>query len=151
MTDKERSKLSVTFVGDGLMKEPLEELCKKHSINNTSFIGSVPDISDSLENSDVFILVSHSEGLPLSIIQAMRIGLPVIGSDIPGINEMVDDGKTGYLCGVDANSVKEAMIKMAQLTDVEYEKMSRASYQMFNSKFTIDNMIKRYCEEYKHQ
>jgi len=151
MTDEERRKISVTFVGDGLLREPLENLCKRESLGNVSFIGSVPDISDCLENSDVFILVSHSEGLPLSIIQAMRIGLPIVGSNIPGINEMVEDGKSGYLTGVDFKSVKETMIKMAKLSDNEYDKMSRASYQLFLNKFTISKMIMRYSEEYNRQ
>ncbi len=60
-------------------------------------LGYRADVADVLAASDVFVLASHFEGLPMSIIEAMLCGLPVVATDIRGPREQVVDGQTGVL------------------------------------------------------
>lgn len=60
-------------------------------------LGMRSDIPAILSAADVFCLPSHFEGLPMSVIEAMMVGLPVVGTDIKGVRELVDHRQTGYL------------------------------------------------------
>ena len=60
-------------------------------------LGSREDVPAILAASDIFALPSHFEGLPMSIIEAMLVGLPVVSTDIRGPREQVVDGETGFL------------------------------------------------------
>ncbi len=60
-------------------------------------LGHRDDVPDVLAAADIFALPSHSEGLPMSVIEAMLTGLPVVATDVRGSRELVVDGKTGVL------------------------------------------------------
>ncbi|MBS1086255.1 glycosyltransferase family 4 protein [Gluconobacter sphaericus] len=60
-------------------------------------LGYREDVSELLKAADVFALPSHFEGLPMSVIEAMLTGLPVVATDVRGPREQVLDGKTGFL------------------------------------------------------
>lgn len=62
------------------------------------FLGERADVPDLMDqHADIYVLVSNWEGLPRSILEAMRSGLPVIASDVGGVKECVIDGETGYV------------------------------------------------------
>lgn len=63
-------------------------------------LGYRSDIAELLRAADIFVLASHREGMPRSIIEAMMCGLPVVSTDIRGSREEVVDGKTGLLVPV---------------------------------------------------
>ena len=86
------------FVGDG----PDLDACRQFSIvndldGNINFLGIRNDVPELLNCSDIFVLSSTKEGLPLSIIEAMSAGLPVIATNVGGNSELVINGETGYL------------------------------------------------------
>jgi len=60
-------------------------------------LGYRADVADVLAASDIFVLPSHFEGLPMSVIEAMLCGLPVVATNIRGPREQVVDGETGLL------------------------------------------------------
>lgn len=60
--------------------------------------GNVSDIAGMLASAQLFVLASDHEGFPISVLEAMRAGLPVVASDLPGIREQLDDGRCGQLC-----------------------------------------------------
>jgi glycosyltransferase involved in cell wall biosynthesis len=64
------------------------------------FLGYRGDVPDLLRAADIFVLPSHREGMPRSIIEAMLCGLPVVATDIRGAREEVVDGRTGLLVPV---------------------------------------------------
>lgn len=91
-------KWRLLLAGDGPKRAKLEDLVLKLGLQNrVEFTGDRNDIPFILAQSDLFILPSKWEGLPLSVLEAMRAGLPVIASDVGGVNEAVTHGDNGFL------------------------------------------------------
>jgi glycosyltransferase involved in cell wall biosynthesis len=87
----------LVIVGDGPERERVEEALDKRSLGRVRLLGERKDVPSLLADADVFVLASRSEGLPLSVIEAMAAGLPVVASDVGGLRELVRDGETGAL------------------------------------------------------
>jgi glycosyltransferase involved in cell wall biosynthesis len=91
-----RARLRV--LGDGPLRSELEaQKCALGIDNAVEFMGEVPAVRPYLDEADVFVLASLSEGMPVSILEAMAAGLPVVASAVDGLEEVVVDGKTGFL------------------------------------------------------
>ena len=78
----------------------------------------------------------------------MRAGLPVIGTNIAGIPEQIEDGKTGYLVDVDEKQLAEKIKYLVEHLEI-LPRLGEASYQLFLERFTIEAMVKKYAEIYK--
>lgn len=90
--------LALTFVGSGPLEGLLrDEIARLDMQANVQLTGELPPekVRQELETADLFCLTSFAEGLPISIMEAMAIGVPVITTAISGIPELVIDGKTG--------------------------------------------------------
>lgn len=85
------------LVGSGPMLEPCRQLALELGLTQVEFLGERADVADLLAQSDAFVLSSKSESLPVSVIEAMRAGLPVVATHVGGMAELVEDGVTGYL------------------------------------------------------
>jgi glycosyltransferase involved in cell wall biosynthesis len=96
----ERGQTMLTIVGDGPEREHLLELARTLGLQrNVEFTGALTPsaIPREFARAHVFVLASHSEGRPNVILEAMAAALPVVASDIPGVNELVEHGHTGLL------------------------------------------------------
>lgn len=91
--------VATAIVGPGPMKDRLISLVKEHSINNVFIVGGQPPflIPVWMSTAHTLVLPSLSEGQPTVVMEAMALGLPVIASDIPGTQELIHAGKTGFL------------------------------------------------------
>ena len=109
--------LDVDFVlvGQGPQRE---ELAARAAANgaSVSFLGRVPNthLPGILNNWDAFVLPSFYEGHPKAVLEAMACGLPVIGTRVQGIVELIADGETGLLCETDAGSIRQALERIAE-------------------------------------
>jgi glycosyltransferase involved in cell wall biosynthesis len=92
--------MKLRLVGDGPERRPLEDLAGKLGIEQcVDFLGAQPEAATLLKiaDSDILILPSFLEGLPVVLLEAMAVGVPVVASRVAGIPELVEDGKTGLL------------------------------------------------------
>jgi glycosyltransferase involved in cell wall biosynthesis len=93
-----RPDFRIDIVGDGPDRPTLEELRDKLQLQSqVRFLGFRHDVQDLLAEADLFVLSSTTEGLPITILEAMAAGLPIVSTDAGGIPEVVAHGQTGLL------------------------------------------------------
>jgi glycosyltransferase involved in cell wall biosynthesis len=134
----------VELVGDGpLMQQSQALAAKLGASDRVSFSGAQTDVVRRLARSHVFVLASRSEGLPLTVLEAMRAGLPVIASDVGGVSEAVEDGITGFLVPRgDEESLRQRLRWLLQRPE-ERVRMGRAGRERFLQQFTVERMVRR--------
>lgn len=141
--------IKVTFVGDGPDFNKATRVADELQLGDSVvFLGARTDVAELLPKFDVFLLLSNWEGFPISIIEAMRAGLPVIASDVGGVKEAVQNGVNGYL--VDVNN-KNAVDIFARLRDKfdEVASLGNQSRRLYLEKFIVKNMLMSISKEYK--
>ncbi len=90
--------VALTIVGDGPLRSVLEDLAAERNVEDLiTFTGALQPsrVAELLAETDIFCLASFAEGIPVSIMEAMAVGVPVVASDVMGITELVVDGVTG--------------------------------------------------------
>jgi glycosyltransferase involved in cell wall biosynthesis len=88
----------VHIVGDGPDRPAVEREIARHRLEErVVLLGEREDVAGLLASADVFVLPSRSEGMPMSVLEAMAAGLPVVASAVGGVPELVIDGETGTL------------------------------------------------------
>lgn len=92
------SNVVFVIVGDGELR-PEVESCAREIGAQMLFVGSQRDVRPFYTSSDIFLLPSRTEGLPMTLIEAFAHGLPGVASDVGGIPEVLTDGYNGFLCG----------------------------------------------------
>jgi glycosyltransferase involved in cell wall biosynthesis len=94
----ERGSFRAQIVGDGPDRGAVEaELARLGLHGSVELAGTVEDVAERLAAADVFVLSSYSEGMPMSVLEAMAAGLPVVATAVGGLPELVVDGETGLL------------------------------------------------------
>ncbi len=104
------SGVRLIMVGDGPMREVIEQRVRERQLP-VELLGALPHdaLPSVLARSQVLILPSKYEGHPKVLLEAMACGVAVIGTDVPGIREVIVHRQTGYLCGTSATEVREAV------------------------------------------
>lgn len=130
------------LVGCGKTEKKISELINNLGLNaQFKMPGFVRDIRPILGQLDVFTLTTHSEGLPVSVLEAMSMGIPVVASNVGGIPELIEDGKTGVL--IESNNsekLSSAIIEILENPD-KAKQMGAAAKEQVRRNFTIEKMI----------
>ncbi len=137
------------LIGDGPTRGDIERLIAELGIaDRVELLGDRGDVAQQLCAADIFVLASHTEHLPISILEAMRAGLPVIASHVGGVPELVVHGKTGWL--VPAESISELARTLNDLIDDQEKRASfgRASRLWYEKHFLLGRMLDRTRELY---
>ena len=132
------------LVGDGPLFESMKKRAEDLNLSGiVEFLGSRDDVDELLANSDVFILVSDWEGFPISILEAMRAGLPVIACNVGGIHEAITDRTNGRL--VPRGEIAGLKLAMQELISDRAlrQEMGAQARQRFEQLFTTDIMLKK--------
>ena len=139
----------LTLVGDGELFEGAEQYVNTHGLKNViSLLGERIDINELLVQNDVFCLISNYEGLPISIIEAMRAGLPVIASDVGGNNELVKDGLNGFLVERGNSEQLVEMISFLLEHKEILRELGQKSREFYLKEFSAEQMMKRISAVY---
>ena len=138
------------FAGDGPDRSEAEKLCRDLSIcSHVKFLGQQDCLNEILSVADIFLLPSQSESFGLSALEAMSCGVPVIGSNIGGIPEVVSHGETGYVAELgDVQRMAKYVIELFD-NNKKWKIFSENARQRAIEKFDIKDIVPRYLEIYK--
>lgn len=115
---------------------------------NCYFLGNIPNAGAYCSKADMLMLSSNYEGLPMTILEAMSFGKPVVASNVGGISEIVINGVNGYTSDNDAQQFADK-IKSILEDDATYAKMCHNSAKIFQERLTIDKMVQGYIKIYE--
>ena len=90
--------LRLLLAGDGDQRAAIEQTIRERGLEQTvTLAGTRKDVADLLAASDVFLMSSISEGIPLTVIEAMAARRPVVSTAVGGLPELIEHGVTGFL------------------------------------------------------
>ena len=122
--------------------EQMEKWVKKGIVD---YLGKTTNVTSYIANSDCVVLPSYREGLSRILLEASSMERVVIASDVTGCKEIVEDGKSGFLCAPqNAQSLLEAMKKMYQLSEKERTAMGKRGREIILEKFDEKIIIEQY-------
>ena len=135
------------LAGDGPLLNEMKELVFSLGLqDDVVFLGQVDNIPQLLKSMDVFVLSSRSEACPISILEAMASGLPVISTKVGGVPELVTNN--GILVeSEDEHAFCEAMMELFCNNDLRAEYSRNALFNVLN--FDKKAIIPQYEEEYR--
>ncbi len=145
------SNLACAFVGEGEEVPTLQMLARESGIGDRAlFLGYRPEGAQFIAGADWLALPSTDEGLPLSILEAYRAGVPVLGSDIPEIAEVVLPDRTGILFeSGKLESLVQALGKAAKMPESERARLGSASRDLWQQKYSLERMLDHYGRVYE--
>lgn len=140
----------LVVVGDGPERGALESLAQELGIaGSVEFLGFRQDVQQLLAEADVFVLSSKYEGISIALLEAMRAGLPAIGTRVGGMAEVLVDGETGILVPDDDQA---AMARaMASLADSPSDRgrLGDRGYERMRDSFSMGAIVERYLSVYR--
>jgi starch synthase (maltosyl-transferring) len=150
LAQRHSSGLHIVIAGAGPEQASLVDLARQlHIDSHVHFLGWRDDVPALLRAADFFVLPSRWEGMPNAVLEAMAAGLPVIATRVEGLTQLVRDGETGKLVGIDRpEELAEAMIELAG------DRAARARYgrnaqEIARHQFSLSHMIAQYEQLYE--
>lgn len=141
--------LNFSIIGDGPLREQIRQKIFDLKLDNVFLLGQKKNIFKFLYNSDIYLSTSLYEGLPISILEAMSIGLPIVASNVIGNLDTIENGESGFLYELeDIDSAVFALRKLAN-SKILREKLGNKAFQRQRKMFSKDLMIKKYISLYK--
>ncbi|MGH9742957.1 MAG: glycosyltransferase family 4 protein [Candidatus Acidiferrum sp.] len=151
--EKELSSLAERIAGDGPDRQLLETLAGELQVSSSvRFLGRKTEEELPLlyRNSRALVLPSRREGLPITLLEAGASGTICIGTQTPGIPEIIDEGVTGYLVPPESSEeLANAILKTLRLSPVETANFRQAARNRIASQFSEAGMIDQYVGLYK--
>jgi glycosyltransferase involved in cell wall biosynthesis len=128
------------IVGDGPLRLSLEQLAEEQGVaGQVVFLGERRDVHRVMRAFDVFALPSLHEGVPMVLLEAMAIGVPIVASGVGGIPEVVTDGKEAFLIPAqDPQAIAKAIERIQASTELR-TRMIEAARHRVQAQFSIRN------------
>jgi glycosyltransferase involved in cell wall biosynthesis len=136
------------IIGDGEQRKDVEQLILGKKITNIKLLGFRNNIVEYLSASDIYLSTSLWEGLAFSLIEATACGLPIIASDVTGNNELVTDGKNGYLFEINKPDIASKQILFLESSPNLQKIMGENSLEIFKDNFQLSTMIEKMKDIY---
>jgi len=143
--------LRLLIIGAGNEEDEVRRFIQKNGLADRIFLDGERDhdyVIDRMARSDIFVLTTNREGFGLSVLEAMSLGLPVIGTRIGGLPELIEDNANGYL--VAPKNVEDLAGKLRKLSEDPKlrEKMGKQGWHIASNKFKLEDMNMKYAKIY---
>ena len=134
------SHMDFHFVGEGSRLH----LFQKDAPSNVIFWGTLQQVSDVLRKADIVVLLSDSEGMPLSVLEGLSCAKPLLLSHIPSMNIFIEDN--GVLV---ENNIDAVISGLREISNQNLEALGKASQELFDRKFNLEMKTEKYLSYYR--
>ncbi len=147
---KKEPNAQLILVGDGPERHSIERLIDKLDLRRNILVtGYRSDVAEMMNCADALVLCSETENAPLTILEGMSCGLPIIATNVGGIPELIQDGKNGFLVPLKhPEEIAEAALKLNS-DDNLLSKMGENARKTILQKYTKDIVLKQYLKVYE--
>lgn len=135
------------LAGDGPLGAGLRDAAAASGLSCVTFCGDLSDIAATLAQSQLFVLLSRYEGHPISVIEAMRAGLPILASDLPAMRGLISDGVEGMLTSDDPDQIAAALERLIR-DPVLRGRMGAAARRRYECEFSAASMAEQVAKVY---
>lgn len=135
------------LAGGGPLLAKWREAASASGLSCVSFCGDISDVDARLAQCQVFVLLSDHEGQPISVIEAMRAGLPIIASDLPGIRAQITPGVEGLLTCHEPEAIADAVERVVS-DPLLRARLGAAARRRFESEFSASCMAEQVAAVY---
>ena len=147
---KSDSQAIAGICGAGPLQDPLQAQIEKLNLQDkVKLLGQWDEIPELLAASDVFVLPSRWEGLPMALLEGMMAGLPVIATQVEGVDEVVQPGEHGLLVPLESPSELAQAILQLLRSPQDRQRMGRAARERVLNSYTTDRMCEAYLQVIK--
>lgn len=130
------SRLRIAIAGDGPLREPLRLMTRELALENVvDWLGLRHDVPDLLAATDAFVLSSRWEGSPNALLEALAGGVPVVATDVGGVRELLEDGRSGLLVPAgDIEALAMSMDRVMSMSRDERQQLGHRGRQWVRSR-----------------
>ncbi|HEY9051910.1 MAG TPA: glycosyltransferase [Gammaproteobacteria bacterium] len=147
---KNNPDIQLVVIGDGILAKELQSLSNKRKIEqNVLFLGYRPDAYHYLPLFDVFVLPSLTEGLPITMLEAMQANIPIVATSVGAIPQVLEEGKNGLVIETNnAEALAEAILDVKNFIGRAKLRASNAKQAVFEH-YASDKMAIQYINIYQ--
>ena len=140
------TRIRLQIVGDGESRADLERCVLQANLGESiEFLGFRSDVTELMSKSDMFVMSSKNEGMPMVILEAMSMGLPCVSTDAGGIGDCVD-AEVGRLVPVgDSGKLADAILELVA-DPSELARLGRQAHARARERFSLDASARKYIE-----
>ena len=141
--------INFLILGDGPLFQEISDFIKANNIKNIFLKGAVRNVLDYLYCSDIYLSTSLYEGLPISLLEAMSVGLPIVASSVIGNIDTIEEGKSGFF--YKKGNINEAAHLIQFLCENHQERslIGQGSFQRQRKNFSEKKMINKFLNLYE--
>lgn len=142
--------IRLLLAGDGDQRAAIENTIRQRGLEQHVILaGTRKDVANLLAASDVFLLTSISEGIPLTVIEAMAARRPVVATAVGGLPELVENAVTGFLASAkDELGLANALVTLANDSTLRHQMAERAADRA-EARFSLNGMLRSYAGVYR--
>jgi len=143
LTEKYGDQISFLFAGDGPDRAALQDAVEREKLTNVTLLGHVHNVRELLVNSDIFVLPSFYEGLPVSLMEAMACAVPVVTSRVGDVLDLVKHAYNGVLVPPrDVDSLILAIEELVENSDFR-KNLAKNGYETIKKNYNIEKIAKQ--------
>lgn len=146
LADKE---IALFIVGEGRLLTELEQQVEHLKLGHkVFFMGYRKDVPTLMRQANLLAMPSLTEGLPLTVLEAMRCALPVLASAVGGIPQVLDQGEAGLLVPPRSDAALVKQLKRVVDGEIDLDRLAKRAQRRFESFYTAEVMAKKYTAIY---
>lgn len=145
---RQNLKPATRLLGDGPDRPAHQLRACAQGLTHIEWAGDVSNVAEQLAQHQIFVLLSDHEGLPISILEAMRSGMAIVATRLPGIAEMIEHGENGWLIENNPTDIANALAQLLQDAHLR-QRLGQAARQSYETRFQPEAMAQQVEQIYQ--